>query len=325
MWFEILCGLVFFRFFRRFFYDEDEDLLNNDSSDSSAIFYVATRIEKIYGGKAYVGLRIPDADSNSRQNIDMVLVTKGAVMVVSVWNLTGSVDIDSDGSWVTTGEKRHKKEKHPSLVDETKRRAAILESYLEQRGVTLPEGYLIGRVVLPNPNCRVTYAIDSLPEVISFDKWSELKPEPKAGFSNWFKDAFRGGKSDTQEAMHQKLHFSLSTAPMWDRLELKGDRNILGEFIEFKGKQEDMHALRNVKRSKVSRLVIQKSSLFGGLGGSKIQVLYASRDYRSEGASASEWMEATVKSSTEIVFQPLNSQKTRKIKLSSVVSASLSA
>lgn len=50
------------------------------------------------------------------------------------------------------------------------------------------------------------------------------------------------------------------------RLELKGDRNVLGEFIEFKGKQEDMHALRNVKRSKVCRLVIQKSSLFGGLG-----------------------------------------------------------
>lgn len=39
-----------------------------------------------------------------------------AVMVVSVWNFIGSVDIDNDGSWVSTGEKRHKKEKHPSLV-----------------------------------------------------------------------------------------------------------------------------------------------------------------------------------------------------------------
>lgn len=61
-------------------------------------------------------------------------------------------------------------------------------------------------------------------------------------------------------------------------------------------------------------------------GRSKVQVLYAARDYRSEGgASASEWMEATVKSSTEIIFQPLNSKKTRKIKLSSIVSVSLSA
>lgn len=39
-----------------------------------------------------------------------------AAMVVSVWNFTGSVDIDNDGSWVSTGEKRHKNEKLPSLV-----------------------------------------------------------------------------------------------------------------------------------------------------------------------------------------------------------------
>ena len=101
---------------------------------------------------------------------------------------------------------------------------------------------------------RVTHAIECLPEVISFNKWSQLKPEPhlkkqnpepepepapKSGFSNWFKAAFQGGKNDTQELsekkkkndtqeqlkklndareeMHQKLHFILSTAPMWDR------------------------------------------------------------------------------------------------------------
>jgi len=35
------------------------------------------RLEKLYKGKAYVGLRIPDADSASRQNIDLVLVANG--------------------------------------------------------------------------------------------------------------------------------------------------------------------------------------------------------------------------------------------------------
>ena len=35
------------------------------------------RLEKLYGGKAFVGLRIPDADTGLRQSIDMVLVTKG--------------------------------------------------------------------------------------------------------------------------------------------------------------------------------------------------------------------------------------------------------
>lgn len=47
------------------------------------------------------------------------------------------------------------------------------------------------------------------------------------------------------------------------RLELRGNKYILGEFLEFKGKQEDLQALRNVKRSKVGRLIIQKTSMLG--------------------------------------------------------------
>ena len=58
---------------------------------------------------------------------------------------------------------------------------------------------------------------------------------------------------------------------------------------------------------------------------SKLQVLYSPWDYRSEGASGSEWKEVTVRSSTEVLFQPDNSTKVRKFKLSSVVSLTLSA
>lgn len=58
---------------------------------------------------------------------------------------------------------------------------------------------------------------------------------------------------------------------------------------------------------------------------SKLQVLYSARDYRGEGTSASEWKEVTVRSNTEVLFQPQNSTKTRKYKLSSIISMSLSA
>ena len=37
-------------------------------------------------------------------------------------------------------------------------------------------------------------------------------------FSGWMKGAFRGGKKDMQESIHQNLDFILGTAPMWDRL-----------------------------------------------------------------------------------------------------------
>ncbi|XP_043718400.1 uncharacterized protein LOC122666281 isoform X2 [Telopea speciosissima] len=259
MWIQILCGLVFYRLIKRFFYDDDTYEI--ESSDTDAKFIVANRLEKVYGGKVYLGLRIPDADSGTRQNIDMVLVTKREVVVISVKNYSGFVGIDADGTWVCTGDRTRKTERYPDPVAETKRQISILEAYLEQRGVTFPEGYLSGRVILPNPNFRMV---------------------------------------------------------------LKDNKNLLGEFLQFKGKQEDMQALKYIKRSKVSRLIIQKSAMFG-LGNSKLQVLYSPRDYQLEGASASEWKEVTVKSHTEVLFQPQGSDKVRKIKLSSVVSVSLSA
>ncbi|WOL06990.1 hypothetical protein Cni_G15725 [Canna indica] len=321
MWIEILCGLVIYKVLRRIF-NGDDAFPDIDSSDSDASFVVASRLEKIYGGKAFVGLRIPDADAGTRQHIDVVLITKREVMVVAVRNFSGFVTVGEDGNWVCTSDKKHNPPNHPDPVIEVSRQIEVLESYLERRGVTLPKGSIVGRVILPHPNCRATYSISSQQEVISFDKWSEIKPESKGGFSNWIKSAV--GKNEMQDNFYEKLTFILSTSPMWDRLELKGDRNILGEFFEFKANQDDMQALRNVKRTKVGRFIVQKPSMLG-LGRSRLQVLYFPRDYRSEGASSSQLKEAApVKPSTEVLFQPINSKKVKKFKLSSIVSVTLS-
>ncbi|BBG98503.1 hypothetical protein Prudu_007923 [Prunus dulcis] len=334
----------------RCFFSDDDDILDVETSDSKALFSVGERLVKLYGGKVYAGLRIPDADTATPQNIDLVLVSKGLddkiltnlllvpafvglffnkksknqknqreAVVIAVKNFSGLISVNPDGSWVCEGYSKRKTEHHPDPVAETKKQASILESYLEQRGVALPEGYLSCKVVLSNPKSS------NFPsEVVTYDQWVQLKPEPKSMFSGWIKGAFRGGKKEMQESIHQKLNFILSTAPMWDRLELKGNKYVLGEFLEFKGKQEDVEALRNIKRSKISRLIVQKTSMLG-FAPSRLQVLYSPRDYRSEGASASEWKEVNVRSSTEVLFQPESSDKLRKFKLASIVSMSLSA
>ncbi|CAD5176035.1 unnamed protein product [Musa acuminata subsp. malaccensis] len=320
MWVVILCGLILFKILRRIFHRADA-FPDIDSSDSDASFAVAARLEKLYGSKAFVGLRIPDADAGVRQHIDVVLVTKREVMVVAVRNFSGFVEIGDNENWVCTSDKKHRPQSHPDPVLEVSKQVAVIESYLEQRGVPLPKGHVIGQVILPHPNCRPAYSISSQLEVVSFDKWRELKPKPRSGLSNWIKGAV--GKSDMQDGFCEKLHFILSTSPMWDRLELRGDRNILGEFVEFKGNKNDMQALRNVKRSKVGRFIVQKPSMLG-LGRSRLQVLYFPRDYRGEGASSLECKEIAVKPSTEVIFQQMNSKKAKKFKLSSIVSVTLS-
>lgn len=337
MWVELICGLIIFRLLKRFFYDDGDaaDILDSDtfSSDATALFTVAHRLEKLYGGKAYVGLQIPDPDAATRQTIDMILVTKREAVIVSVKNVSGMISIDSkDGAWICTaipgtGHNKHhisQDQRLPDPVVETKQLISILESYLEQRGLALPEGYLSYKVICPNPNFCTVHPNLFPSEVITYDQWTQLKPEPKNMLSGWIKGAFGGGKKEMQESLHEKLDFILGTAPMWDRLELKGNKFLFGEFLDFKGKQDDIQALRNVKRSKVGSLIIQKTSMFG-LAHSKLQVLYSPRDYRGEGTSASEWKEVTVRSNTEVLFQPQNSTKTRKYKLSSVISMSLSA
>ncbi|EEF42392.1 conserved hypothetical protein [Ricinus communis] len=325
MWVEILCGLIAYKLFRCFFSDSD-DVLELESSDTTALFNVANRLEKLYGGKVYVGLRIPDADTGSRQNVDMVLVTKGEAVVISVKNFSGLVSITGDGSWVCEGHGKHKPEHHPDPVSHFSN--ICLKSYsvvLYHCVHIFVDSYVLYSLSVPREASFWTIHPSNFPsEVITHDQWVQLKPEPKSMLSGWIKGAFRGAKKEMQESIHEKLNFILSTAPMWDRLELKGNKYVLGEFLEFKGKQEDITALRGIKRSKVSQFIVQKTSMFG-LAHSKLQVLYSARDYRSEGTSTSEWNEATVRSSTEVVFQPENSRKVRKFKLSSIISMSLSA
>ncbi|KAM5557973.1 hypothetical protein ABKV19_025010 [Rosa sericea] len=263
MWFEIICALVIYRLYKLIFSDGD-DVLDVETSDSTALFAVADRLAKLYdGGKVYVGLRIPDADTASPQHIDLVLLNKGEAVVIAVKNLSGFISVKPDGSWVSESLTKHKSEQHPDPLAETKRQASILESYLEQRGADLPEGYLSCKVILSNPKVCTIQSSSFPPEIITYDQWVQMKPEPKSMFSGWMKGSFRAGKKEMQESIHQKLNFILSTAPMWDRLELKSNKYVLGEFLEFKGKQEDVQALRHIKRSKISRLVVQKTSMLG--------------------------------------------------------------
>ena len=67
------------------------------------------------------------------------------------------------------------------------------------------------------PSCSAIRSDYFPPEVVTHEQWAQLKPEPKSLFSGWIKGAFRGGKKEMQEPIHQKLNSILTTAPTWDR------------------------------------------------------------------------------------------------------------
>ncbi|KAL6508199.1 hypothetical protein OROHE_021741 [Orobanche hederae] len=266
MWVELMCGLVLYRLVKRFFC-EDAAVSDLDSSRFNSLFAVAKRLEQLNQGcKVYVGLRIPDADSASRKDIDLVLVTNQEAVVISVKNnVSGFVTIDKENNWVCRDGISHKTQRFPDPVAETKQLVSILEEYVQQRGVALPGGYLSFKVLCPSP-CFPSDNSDVFPpEVITYEQWDKLKPERRSSYCDWIKGAFLGGKKKTQESFCEKLNSVLSTAPIWDRLELKDNKYVLGEFLEFKGKGDELEALRKIKRSKVSRATVETKSIFGFL------------------------------------------------------------
>ncbi|KAJ3681695.1 hypothetical protein LUZ60_014268 [Juncus effusus] len=123
---------------------------------SNACFAVASRLEKLYGGKCFVGLRIPDPDSVTRQHIDLVLVTEKEMIVVAVRNSSGYIEVGTDGNWTCTNQNICATKTFPDPVMEISSQMMILQSYLEQRGASLPKGHITGRVIFPNPNCMVS-------------------------------------------------------------------------------------------------------------------------------------------------------------------------
>ncbi|EPS59409.1 hypothetical protein M569_15399, partial [Genlisea aurea] len=264
MWVALACGFALFYVIKNFFF-EDDTLLDVDSEHANAIFAVAKRLERLYhGSKVYVGVQIPDPDSASRQNIDLVLVTDQEAAVISVKNICGFISTDKDGNWLCTDGKHSKPQFITDPVTETKRLVSILEDYLERRGVPVPEGYLSCKVICPNPKFQSVPSESFPAEVITYDQWSKLKPDQKHSYyTGWIKGIFSGGKAKVQESFFDELNGVLGTAPISDRIELKGGRYVLGEFLEFKGKQEDVQALRKIRRSKVSRVNVQKISMFG--------------------------------------------------------------
>ncbi|KAL6541417.1 hypothetical protein OROGR_010905 [Orobanche gracilis] len=267
MWVELICGLVLCRLVKRFFC-EDSAVSDLDSSRFNSLFAVAKRLKQLNQGcKVYAGLRIPDPDSASRKDIDLVLVTNQEALVISVKNnVSGFVSIDKENNWVCRDGISHKTQHLlDPAVAETKKLVTVLEEYLQQRGVALPGGYLSFKVLCPSPSFPSDNSDVFPPEVITYEQWDKLKPEQRSSYSDWIKGALLGGKKKTQESFCEKLHSVLSTAPIWDRLELKDKKYVLGEFLEFKGKGDELEALRKIKRSKVSRLTVETKSILGFL------------------------------------------------------------
>lgn len=310
-------------------FENGEDSESNRASRLAEL-NVAKLFEGLPGVEVYQSLRIPDPGNRGRREIDLVLLTKRDLFVLEVKNWSGPLHLHHDGSWVQI-RSDGSAVVHSNLLEDLRDRADLLESYIERRGVTLPAGLLQQKLFLMNRGCRPEQAITMQPEVLSADQWEHFYRGLYKKDSKWRKTPLRSEKAERtlSEPERKQLHYILSTAPTWDRLELEGGKIVVGEFQGFKGRSSDVEVLSFAKRSNVSHMVMthQQSWLDNLFGSPKILILVTPRDYRDGNSSKKKFqdpaLQSKVRSDTEIVFQIAGTSRLQQFFLGEVLSLSL--
>lgn len=315
--------------------------LESDRAGRAAELRVSSLFEGIPGVQVYQCLRIPNGQKGRRE-IDIVLVTERELFVIEVKNWSGIIELKADGVWSQV-RRNGTIQNHPDVVEATKHRANLLKFYIEKRGVTLPPSFVQPKVFLVNPDCRPEQAILMQPEVLSADQCEHFL-EQSLGMSSgsgWMKSLLTARKSESalSDSARKQLHYILSSAPTWDRLELEGGKIVVGDFQDFQGPPEDLVALKFVKRSAVSHLTMVHCrgwvrNIIGSVIGRtpNVQITVTERDYRDSNPGKPPRKQQSelpsqvcVRPDSRVLFQPVGSPVPQLYNLNNILALSLSA
>eukprot|EP00250_Pteridium_aquilinum_P031206 c43238_g1_i1 orf=205-1188(+) len=327
MWFDLVVIMATVRAVQLLFRRRNA---SNDGADGLLKLTVAKSFQALYGGNVYQALRIPDTGGRGHQVLDALLLTDRELYVFSVQGMSGIVRSGGDAIWMETDSNGNVVE-HPNAVTQLKEKAAVLAQYIIRRGVTLPKDFLKLRVVFVDEMSRPEQEILLLPEVLSYDRWKDI--QEKASRSSIFGiDSGIASPSTSRGPLaspYNQLHYILSTAPTWDRLELRGGGILYGDFVRFKGPYQDVEALAVAKRSKISQYeAIHKWSFWGFLGiypVTEVKVVCSLRDHRQGPSVQRTKVEIQAKGDLEIIFQPEGTTKQCAFELRNVILLSLHA
>lgn len=327
MWFHLVVIMGVFRAIQLLFRRRPSSYLG---SDGLLKLSVGKSFQALYGGIVYQALRIPDTGGREHQVLDVVLLTDRDLYIFSVQDLSGIVRSGGDGIWLETDMNGNVVE-HPNAVTQLKDKAAVLAQYIIRRGAILPKDFLKLRVVFANAMARPEQEILLLPEVLSYDRWEDI--QKKASSSSFFGIASSISSPSTIRSpvasQYSQLHYILSTAPTWDRLELRGGGILFGDFVRFKGPLHDVEALNVAKRSKISHYkAIHKYSFWDFLGVhtvTEVKVVCSLRDHRQGSSTQPTTVEIPVKGDLEVLFQAEGTTKPRAYEFRDVLLLSLHA
>ncbi|KAI5069471.1 hypothetical protein GOP47_0015772 [Adiantum capillus-veneris] len=312
--------------------EETEDLVH---ADYAAKVRMIVELQESPAVKFVGALRIPDTGDENNKNVDLVIRIKRKLYLVEVKYWSGKIKLEANGCWC---------QKHEdgsvvrlgNVVEEVKKRAALLELYLLRRGLELSSNFVQSIVVLAHPDCRVDGSILGIQQVFTSEEWKAFlrRKAQKIPF-DWIVPSKHPLLTNS---FFQRLAGVLDTTPTWDRITFEGGDIALGNFLGFNGCSDDMEVLKSVKRSRVSDVSIKSQPEHMTVLGFPLTTTVSAqasctlRNYRAivskrggkKNAEEPKQL-AKVRGNTDVLFQTVGSNTPQLFTLSSVVLIQLSA
>jgi hypothetical protein len=169
----------------------------------------------------YQSLRVPKHKGPGKYEIDLLLVSEAAVLVIEVKHWGGRL-IRERGDWVQEKGREKKVLQDPVKLNQEKLEA--LKQWLLKRRVVLPPQTLHSLVVFTHPDVLVSHEIKDLDAVVGLSSLLDLALAKCAHPKRFFWQ-----KKPTAVFDFSALNHSLQDLPTWDRLRFYGGRICHGD------------------------------------------------------------------------------------------------
>lgn len=175
--------------------------------------------------KLFKSMRVPNAHRKGKQEIDFILVTRSAIILIEVKNLGGQLEVQGrSDDWIQTSRNKQRVHQNPIRLLESKKES--LRIFLKDNGLTYSPKDLKHLVVLTNLRANITGQIKSNPAVVTLPELqSRLRP-----FINPPRQSFFRRKSTKPPLLeYDQLICQLERLPTWDEVSLYGGKRIKGD------------------------------------------------------------------------------------------------
>lgn len=185
----------------------------------------------------FCNLRVPEPVQNTKDDINIILLTGHGVFCIDVKTWRGKVSVQNKNFLVQVKEEEQnftntKIEQTEDPLKSIKVKTQQLLAHLRSSGVSLSDRLFFPRVLFLSPDCELDVSLQDRPEFVSHQQIQDFLCSFREGYMGWISDALTpawisGRLSYSQLGAVRELLAQMGT---WDVLKLRSGEQLRGDF-----------------------------------------------------------------------------------------------